>query len=118
MFAKPPPADAIAPKVVIQDLIVGRGALAQEGDQVLVHYVAKLLNGQEFESTRELRRPLSFSLGMGTTIQGLHDGLRGMRVGGLRKLAIPAELAYGARGCNGVPPNATLLYDVELLKVI
>ena len=112
------PADAIPPMVVIQDLIVGRGTLAQEGDEVVVHYVAKLLGGREVDSSRERREPLAFSLGMGRVIQGLHDGLKGMRVGGMRKLTIPAELAYGERGWgSAVPPNATLVYDVELLRV-
>ena len=118
MILRPPPADAISPHVVIQDLIVGRGALAQEGDEVVVHYVARLLTGKEFDSSRERRAPLGFALGMGVVIQGLHDGLKGMRVGGMRKLTIPAELGYGALGQgNAVPPNATLVYDVELLKV-
>lgn len=118
MMLRPPPPDAIAPSVVIQDLILGRGPLAQEGDAVVVHFVARLLGGKEFDSTRERRQPLGFSLGMGVVIQGLHDGVKGMRVGGLRKLMIPAELAYGAQGCGGaVPPHSTLVYDIELLKV-
>lgn len=118
MDFQPLPADAITPHVVIQDLIVGRGALAQDGDEVVVHYVARLLGGTEFDSSRERRQPLGFALGMGVVIQGLHEGLRGMRVGGMRKLTIPAELGYGARGWgSAVPPDATLVYEVELLKV-
>lgn len=118
MIPTSPPADAISASVVIQDLIVGRGTMAQQGDGVVVHYVVKLLGGQEVDSTRERRHPVGFALGMGVVIEGLHQGLRGMRVGGMRKLIIPAELAYGARGCGDtVPPNATLVYDVELLKV-
>ncbi|HYD58509.1 MAG TPA: FKBP-type peptidyl-prolyl cis-trans isomerase [Burkholderiales bacterium] len=118
MIRPPLPADAIEPNVVIHDLIVGRGALAQEGDDVIVHYVARLLSGKEFDSSRERRQPLRFALGMGEAIQGMHDGLKGMRVGGLRKLTIPADLAYGQRGLGeSVPPNATLVYEVELLRV-
>lgn len=118
MIRSPLPADAIAPNVVIQDLIVGRGRLAQDGDEVTVHYVARLLSGREFDSSRERRQPLGFALGMGVVIQGLHDGLKGMRVGGLRRLTIPAELGYGAPGWGeAVPPDATLVYEVELLKV-
>jgi FKBP-type peptidyl-prolyl cis-trans isomerase len=112
------PADAIAPHVVVQDLIVGRGALALDGDDVVVHFVARVLGGAEFDSSRERRQPLAFALGMGVVIQGWHDGLKGMRVGGLRKVTIPAELAYGERGWGDtVPPNTTVVYDVELLKV-
>ena len=118
MIPQPLLADAIAPSVVIQDLIVGLGPMARDGDNVVVHYVARLLSGKQFDSSRERRKPLGFALGVGEVIQGLHDGLKGMRVGGLRKLTIPAEFGFGALGWGDfVPPNATLVYDVELLKV-
>ena len=118
MLVPPVPADAVAPHLVIQDLIVGRGALAQDGDRVRVHYVAKLLDGTQFDSSRDRRTPLEFSLGMGAILEGLEQGVRGMRVGGLRKLTIPAELAYVRHGAAGPGPAATtLVYDVELLKV-
>jgi FKBP-type peptidyl-prolyl cis-trans isomerase len=112
------PYDFIPPRLVLQDLIVGRGALAERGNDIVVHYVGKLLNGQQFDSSRNRRDPLDFSLGAGDVIKGLDSGLIGMRVGGVRKLTIPAELAYGEHGCGGViPPGATLVFDVELLEV-
>lgn len=118
MIVRPVPADAIAPSVVIQDLIVGRGALAQEGDRIKVHCVGKLLDGTEFDSSRNRRVPVEFAIGMGTVIKGLELGVRGMRVGGMRKLTIPAELAYAEHGAApNLPAQVTLVYDVELLKV-
>lgn len=102
----------------MQDLIVGRGTLALAGDMIRVHYVAKLLDGTPFDSSRERRQPLEFAVGMGTVMKGLEDGVRGMRVGGLRKLAIPVEHAYLEHGRAGtLPARATLVYDVELLRV-
>jgi FKBP-type peptidyl-prolyl cis-trans isomerase len=118
MITRPLPPDAIAPGVVIQDLIVGRGALAQDGDRIRVHYVGKLLDGSQFDSSRDRRVPLEFALGMGAVMKGLDEGVKGMRVGGLRKLTIPPEHAVRDRdGAGVVPPRATLVYDVELLKV-
>lgn len=113
------PYDFIPGRLVIQDLIVGRGALAENGSDILVHYVGKILGGKQFDSSRNRMDPLDFSLGAGDVIKGLDQGVEGMRVGGLRKLTIPAELAYGEQGCGGViPPGATLVFDVELLEVI
>ncbi len=119
MILRPAPADAIAPRVIIQDLILGRGRLAMDGDEVVVHFVARLLDGFEFASSRELRKPVSFVLGMmgSEAVPGLHEGLKGMRTGGMRKLTIPAEFGYGAAGTSTVPPGSTLVYDVELLRV-
>jgi len=112
------PYDFIPGGLVIQDLIVGRGATARSGDDVVVHYVGKLTNGQQFDSSRNRRDPLDFALGAGDVIKGWDQGVEGMKVGGLRKLTIPPELAYGDKGCGGViPPNATLVFDVELLEV-
>lgn len=105
--------------LVIQDLIVGRGALAQSGNDIVVHYVGRILGGRQFDSSRNRMDPLDFSLGAGDVIKGLDQGVQGMRVGGLRKLTVPAELAYGDQGCGGViPPHATLVFDVELLEVV
>lgn len=112
-------ADTLAACVTIQDMIVGRGTLAEDGDEILVHYVGRLLDGKQFDSSRERRDPLDFSLGAGDVIKGLDAGVKGMRVGGMRKLTIPAELAYGEHGCGGViPPHAALVFDVELLDVV
>ena len=113
------PYDFIPGGLVIEDLIVGRGATAESGSDVVVHYVGKLMNGQQFDSSRSRRDPLDFALGAGDVIKGWDQGIEGMKVGGLRKLTIPAELAYGDKGCGGViPPNATLVFDVELLEVL
>jgi FKBP-type peptidyl-prolyl cis-trans isomerase len=113
-----PPSAAVPARVVIQELILGRGALAERGDDVVVHYVGKLLDGTQFDSSRNRRDPLGFSLGAGDLIKGLDQGIEGMRVGGMRKITIPAEFAYGDSGCGGViPPGATLVFDVELLEV-
>lgn len=104
--------------LIIKDLIVGRGIEAKAGDEIVVHYVGRVVDGDQFDSSRERRDPLDFALGAGDVIKGLDKGVQGMRVGGLRKLTIPAELAYGEHGCGGViPPNATLEFDVELLEV-
>ena len=104
--------------LLIQDIVVGSGATARHGDDICVHYVGRLLDGQQFDSSRNRRDPLDFALGAGDVIKGMDQGVQGMRVGGTRKLTIPAELAYGEHGCGGViPPNATLVFDVELLEV-
>ncbi|HTQ78051.1 MAG TPA: FKBP-type peptidyl-prolyl cis-trans isomerase [Burkholderiales bacterium] len=104
--------------LIQQDLIVGRGALAADGAEIRVHYVGKMLDGAQFDSSRNRCDPLDFEVGSGLVIAGLDQGVRGMRVGGVRKLTIPAALAYGDQGCGGViPPGATIVFDVELLEV-
>jgi FKBP-type peptidyl-prolyl cis-trans isomerase len=82
-----------------------------------VHYVGTLTNGTKFDSSRDRGTPFSFTIGESAVIQGWHQGIPGMKVGGLRKLTIPPELGYGARGQGPIPPNATLVFEVELLKV-
>jgi len=112
------PYDFIPSGIVKEDLVVGRGATAQSGHDVVVHYVGWLTNGQQFDSSRARRDPLDFALGAGDVIKGWDQGIEGMKVGGKRKLTIPAELAYGDQGCGGViPPQATLVFEVELLEV-
>jgi len=113
-----PPSDNTASGFVKEDLVVGTGATAQAGDDIVVHYVGWLADGQQFDSSRTRRDPLDFALGAGDVIKGWDQGIAGMRVGGKRKLTIPAELAYGDQGCGGViPPQATLVFEVELLEV-
>lgn len=100
------------------DLQVGSGDLAVTGSLVTVHYTGWLADGTKFDSSVDRRQPFSFPLGAGRVIKGWDEGVAGMKVGGKRKLTIPPDLGYGARGAGGViPPNATLLFDVELLEV-
>jgi FKBP-type peptidyl-prolyl cis-trans isomerase FkpA len=112
------PYDFIAARLVKEDLVLGKGATAEAGQDVVVHYVGRLENGQQFDSSRARRDPLDFALGAGDVIKGWDEGIAGMKVGGKRKLTIPPELAYGDQGCGGViPPQATLVFEVELLEV-
>lgn len=102
----------------IDDLKLGTGAEAKRGQRVSVHYVGTLTNGSPFDSSRDRNEPFAFTLGAGQVIQGWDQGVAGMKVGGLRKLTVPPELGYGARGYPPViPPNSTLVFEVELLKV-
>jgi peptidylprolyl isomerase len=101
----------------ITDLEVGSGAEATAGNTVVVHYRGTLENGKEFDASYG-RGPFSFPLGGGRVIKGWDEGVAGMKVGGKRRLVIPPDLGYGARGAGGViPPNATLIFEVELLQV-
>ena len=100
------------------DVVVGTGREAAKGNLATVHYTGWLTNGKKFDSSVDRRDPFSFPLGAGQVIRGWDEGVAGMKVGGKRKLTIPPDLGYGARGAGGViPPNATLVFDVELLEV-
>jgi len=120
----PPPGGSVAGLERI-DTLQGDGEPAQAGDEVVVHYSGWVYDerqpdrrGEPFDSSRERGEPFSFPLGAGRVIAGWDEGVAGMRVGGRRELRIPADMAYGRRGAGGViPPNASLVFDVELLEV-
>jgi len=104
--------------LIYEDLDPGAGAEAQRGQRVTVHYTGWLTSGAKFDSSKDRNDPFEFNLGRGEVIAGWDEGVTGMKVGGRRKLTIPAQLGYGARGAGGViPPNATLVFEVELLAV-
>lgn len=117
------PADATAqtattePKVESVDSVVGKGTEAVSGKSVTVHYTGTLKDGTKFDSSVDRKEPFTFSLGAGQVIKGWEQGIVGMKVGGKRKLTIPAELAYGANAVGAIPANSTLIFDVELLEV-
>lgn len=101
-----------------EDEVVGTGTEAVAGKTVEVHYTGTLVDGKKFDSSRDRGKPFSFKLGAGMVIKGWDEGVAGMKIGGKRKLVIPAILGYGTRGAGGaIPPNAVLHFDVELLKV-
>jgi FKBP-type peptidyl-prolyl cis-trans isomerase FkpA len=121
-----PATEAPAPTVVadvtelkIEDTKVGTGTLAEAGKRVSVHYTGRLTNGKTFDSSKNRGEPFAFQLGAGEVIKGWDQGVAGMKVGGTRKLTIPPSLAYGEAGAGGsvIPPNATLVFEVELLGV-
>jgi FKBP-type peptidyl-prolyl cis-trans isomerase FkpA len=99
-------------------ILTGDGATAKAGDMVTVHYTGWLTDGSKFDSSKDRNDPFEFNLGAGEVIRGWDEGVQGMQVGGIRKLTIPAALGYGSRGAGRViPPNATLVFEVELLGV-
>jgi FKBP-type peptidyl-prolyl cis-trans isomerase len=105
-------------ELIIEDIKVGEGDPAQAGQKVSVHYTGWLENGSKFDSSKDRNEAFDFPLGRGYVIPGWDQGVAGMKVGGTRKLTIPPHLGYGASGAGGViPPNATLIFEVELLAV-
>lgn len=103
--------------MTIEDVKVGAGATAEAGKLVSVHYVGTLVNGAKFDSSRDRGMPFTFKLGAGQVIEGWDTGVAGMKVGGVRKLVIPPDLAYGDRAIGSIPANSTLVFEVELLDV-
>jgi FKBP-type peptidyl-prolyl cis-trans isomerase FkpA len=104
--------------LVIEDTVIGQGAAASAGRNIVVHYAGWLADGTQFDSSKEKQDPFEFTLGRKEVMDGWEEGLRGMKVGGTRKLTVPPELAYGEEGAGDtIPPNETLTFEVELLSV-
>jgi FKBP-type peptidyl-prolyl cis-trans isomerase len=104
--------------LIIEELMLGSGAEAAVGCTAVVHYTGWLTSGEKFDSSKDRDDPFAFRLGRGQVIAGWDEGVQGMKIGGSRKLTIPPQLGYGAHGIGGViPPNATLVFEVELLDV-
>jgi FKBP-type peptidyl-prolyl cis-trans isomerase len=102
----------------IEEIMLGSGATAEAGQNVIVHYTGWLTDGSKFDSSKDRNDPFQFGLGQRQVISGWDEGVAGMKVGGTRKLTIPPALGYGTRGAGGViPPNATLVFEVELLDI-
>ncbi|MFH1971841.1 MAG: FKBP-type peptidyl-prolyl cis-trans isomerase [Patescibacteria group bacterium] len=105
-------------ELIIEDILVGEGTEAVDGKKVTVNYLGTLTNGTKFDSSYDRSEPFSFNLGAGEVIKGWDLGVKGMKIGGKRKLTIPSNLGYGAQGAGSlIPPNATLIFEVELLGV-
>jgi FKBP-type peptidyl-prolyl cis-trans isomerase len=104
-------------KLKIEDVTVGTGQEAKTGDTVVVHYTGTLADGTKFDSSYDRDEPFTTPIGQGRVIQGWDEGIPGMKVGGKRRLTIPPSLGYGEYGQGQIPPNATLIFDIELVSI-
>jgi len=104
-------------RMVIEDIRIGEGEEVKSGDTVVVHYAGRLQSGTEFDNSRRRGAPFTFTVGSGQVIKGWEEGLVGMKVGGERILVIPPDMAYGADGVGPIPPNATLVFSIELVAI-
>lgn len=105
--------------ITTEDIVVGPGATAVNGDLVSVHYTGMFTNGTKFDSSYDLTppQPYTFRLGTGAVIPGFEQGIIGMKVGGKRRVTVPPSLAYGSAGRGNIPPNATLVFDIDLMSI-
>lgn len=103
--------------MVIDDVVIGKGAEVKNGDTVSVHYVGTLQNGTEFDNSQKRGEPFTFTVGSGMVIRGWEEGLIGMKKGGQRLLVIPPSMGYGANAIGPIPPNSTLLFSIELVEI-
>lgn len=101
----------------IEDMVIGTGKEVQDGDTVVVHYHGTLTDGTKFDSSYDRKQPFEVKIGVGYVIRGWDEGIPGMKVGGKRKLTIPYHMGYGKYGTDGIPGFATLIFEVELLKI-
>lgn len=105
-------------KLKIEDLKIGRGVAVKSGDTILIHYRGTLTNGTEFDSSYKRNEPFETAIGVGRVIEGWDKGVIGMKVGGKRKLTIPPDMGYGSQGAgDAIPPNSTLIFEVELMGI-
>ena len=111
------PSESSAPEVTTTVLAEGTGPACKKGDKVAIHYVGTLLDGGKFASSRDTNQPLLFTVGQRGIVRGMSQGVLGMRVGEKRKIVVPPSLAYGERSSDKIPPNSTLVYEVELLGI-
>ena len=104
--------------LIIEDILVGEGQEVKSGDNIVIHYTGYLTDGTKFDSSVDRNDPFDVQIGVGYVIQGWDKGVIGMKIGGKRKLTISPELGYGSRGAGAaIPPNATLIFDLELLQI-
>ena len=111
------PSAQIQTELKIEDLKVGQGQEVKKGDTAQVHYLGTLINGQKFDSSYDRKQPFEFQVGAGRVIKGWDQGLLGMKISGKRKLTIPPSLGYGSQATGSIPPNSTLIFEIELITI-